>query len=69
VGSPLILAVAAVAIAGTGAGRFSLDYVLFGDTTAYHFLDGWCGMLIAVALGLAGGIGQLAIFFRPPVKS
>jgi len=25
--------------------------------------------LISVVLGLAGGIGQLLIFYRPPVKS
>jgi len=25
--------------------------------------------LIALVLGLAGGIGQLAIFYRPPVKT
>src|ERR1700720_3961737 len=65
----LVLAVAAVAIAGTGAGRFSVDYVLFGNSGVYGFLSGWWGALIAVALGLAGGIGQLVISFRPPVKS
>ena len=65
----LILAVAAVAIAGTGAGRFSVDYVLFGNSGVYGFLSGWWGALIAVALGLAGGIGELVIFFRPPVTS
>ncbi|MGW4097164.1 DoxX family protein [Mycobacterium sp. NPDC004974] len=65
----LILAVAAVAIAGTGAGHYSLDYLLFSNCSFYHLLNGWCGMAIAVVLGLAGGIGQLVIFFRPPVKS
>ncbi|WP_029107976.1 DoxX family protein [Mycobacterium sp. URHD0025] len=65
----LILAVAAVAIAGTGAGRFSLDHLLFSNCGFYHLLNGWCGMAIAIVLGLAGGIGQLAIFYRPPVKS
>jgi putative oxidoreductase len=29
---------------------------------------GWSGLLIAVVLGLAGGIGQLLIFYRPPAK-
>jgi putative oxidoreductase len=62
----LILAVAAVAIAGTGAGRFSLDYALFGGSRLYDFLHGWNGLAIAIVLGLAGGIGQLVIFFRPP---
>ena len=65
----LILAVAAVAIAGTGAGRYSLDYLLFSGTALWDYVQGWGGLLIAVVLGLAGGIGQLAIFFRPPVKS
>ena len=66
----LILAVAAVAIAGTGAGRYSLDHVLFHcNKSINHFLSGWCGLTIAVVLGLVGGIGQLLIFFRPPAKS
>lgn len=62
----LVLAVAAVAVAGTGAGHSSLDYALFGTSTVYQYLQGWWGLLIAVGLGLAGGIGQLAIFYRPP---
>ena len=65
----LILAVAAVAIAATGAGRLSLDYVLFRNTALWDYLQGWGGFAVAVVLGLAGGIGQLVIFFRPPVKS
>ncbi|NOR03077.1 DoxX family protein [Mycolicibacterium fortuitum] len=65
----LILAVAAVAIAGTGAGRYSLDHMLFANCDFYHLLYGWCGLAIAIGLGLLGGIGQLAIFYRPPVKS
>src|SRR6478752_2284170 len=44
----LILAVAAVAIAGTGAGRYSLDHLLFSGADFYDFLHGWCGLLIAV---------------------
>jgi putative oxidoreductase len=62
----LILAVAAVSVATIGAGRFSLDYALFADSDLYRFLHGWNGLAIAVVLGLAGGIGQLVIFFRPP---
>ena len=64
----LVLAVAAVAIAGIGAGHYSLDYALFRDTGIYPLLHGWCGLAIALGLGLAGGIGQLLIFFRPPAK-
>ncbi|MCV7423219.1 DoxX family protein [Mycobacterium yunnanensis] len=61
----LILGAAAVAIAGLGAGEISLDHVLF-DSDTRSYLQGWTGLLIAVVLGLAGGIGQLVIFFRPP---
>ena len=64
----LVLAVAAVAIAAIGAGKYSLDYALFRDTALYQWLYGWRGFLIAVGLGLAGGIGQLAVFYRPPAK-
>ncbi|BBY51987.1 doxX subfamily protein [Mycolicibacterium arabiense] len=64
----LILAVAAVAIAGLGAGKLSLDYLLFRDTGLWDFVQGWGGLAIALVLGLAGGIGQLAIFFRPPAQ-
>lgn len=65
----LVLAVSAVAIAGTGAGRYSLDHLLFSHTDLYGYLHGWCGLAIAVVLGLAGGVGQLVIFFRPPAKT
>lgn len=65
----LVLAAAAVVLAALGAGRYSLDHALFAGTDAYHFLYGWRGLAIALGLGLAGGIGQLAIFFRPPAKT
>lgn len=65
----LILATAAVAIAGIGAGRYSLDHLLFSGSGFYHLLHGWCGLVIALLLGLAGGIGQLVIFYRPPAKT
>jgi putative oxidoreductase len=65
----LVLAAAAVAVAALGAGKFSLDYALLRNTGIYDLLHGWPGFLIAVGLGLAGGIGQLAIFYRPPVKT
>ena len=35
----------------------------------YDLLHGWWGLLIALVLGLAGGIGQLVIFYRPPAKT
>jgi putative oxidoreductase len=61
----LVLAVSAVAVATIGAGRFSLDHLIFG----HNWLDGWPGLAISVGLGLAGAIGQLLIFYRPPVAS
>jgi putative oxidoreductase len=60
----LVLAVSAVAVATLGAGRLSLDWLIFG----HNWHDGWAGLLISLGLGLAGAIGQLLIFYRPPVK-
>lgn len=65
----LVLATAAVGVATTGAGQFSLDYGLFRTTGVYDYLHGWWGLVIALVLGLAGGIGQLVIFYRPPAKA
>ena len=65
----LILAVSAVAVATIGPGKFSLDYALFRTSSVYDFLHGWWGLLISAGLGLAGGIGQLVIFWRPPAKA
>jgi putative oxidoreductase len=61
----LILAVSAVAVATLGPGRFSLDWVIFGVNDP---LIGWNGLLLSVLLGLAGALGQLLIFYRPPAK-
>ncbi len=60
----LVLAVSAVAVATIGPGKLSLDWVIFGK----NWLDGWQGLLLSVLLGLAGAIGQLLIFYRPPAK-
>ncbi|MBI2701724.1 MULTISPECIES: DoxX family protein [Mycobacterium] len=60
----LVLAVTAVVIATLGAGRLSLDHLIFGK----NWFDGWQGLAISVGLGLAGAIGQLLIFYRPPAK-
>lgn len=65
----LVLAASAVGIATIGAGKLSLDHLLFSGTGVYDYLHGWWGLLIALVLGLAGGIGQLAIFYRPPAKT
>jgi putative oxidoreductase len=61
----LVLAVSAVAVATLGPGRLSLDYLIFGKDLWFH---GWAGLLLSVVLGLAGAIGQLLIFYRPPAK-
>ncbi|BDB44525.1 MULTISPECIES: DoxX family protein [Mycobacterium] len=61
----LVLALCAVAVATVGAGRLSLDRVIFGDAS---WLSGWPGLAISLGLGLAGAIGQLLIFYRPPAK-
>jgi putative oxidoreductase len=61
----LVLAVSAVAVATLGPGKLSLDYLIFGDNLWLH---GWAGLLLSVVLGLAGAIGQLLIFYRPPAK-
>ena len=60
----LVLAAAAVAVA-VAPGRLSLDYVVFDGTGLAPLLHGWPGLLIALGLGLAGGIGQLVLFYRP----
>jgi putative oxidoreductase len=65
----LVLAVTAIAIAGLGAGKFSLDYALFFDTALWDYVHGWGGLAVAVVVGLVGGIGQLLIFYRPPAKA
>ncbi|MDX1873833.1 DoxX family protein [Mycolicibacterium sp. 120266] len=65
----LILGAAAAAVAATGAGRFSLDHLLFSGAGFSPWLSGWGGLLVALVLGLAGGIGQLAIFYRPPTQA
>ena len=60
-----ILAIVAVGVAVTGAGTFSLD-----DAIGLHTLgSGWPGLLIALGAGLGGGIGQVAMFFRPQAQA
>ena len=61
----LVLAVSAVAVATIGPGKLSLDYLIFGEN---YWLRGWAGLLLSAVLGLAGAIGQLLIFYRPPAK-
>ena len=60
----LVLATGAVVVATLGAGQYSLDWLIFG----HNWRNGWHGLLISLLLGLGGGVGQLLIFYRPPVK-
>jgi putative oxidoreductase len=60
----LVLAVGAVVVATLGAGQYSLDWLIFG----HNWRSGWHGLLISLLLGLGGAVGQLLIFYRPPVK-
>jgi putative oxidoreductase len=55
----VVLAVVGVTVANTGPGRASLDHAIGIEIT------GLTGVGIAVVLGLASGIGQLATFYRP----
>jgi len=61
----LVLALSAVAVATIGPGRFSLDWAIFG----HNWMAGWAGLVISLGLGLAGAIGQLVIFYRPPAAA
>jgi putative oxidoreductase len=58
-----VFALAAVAVATVGAGRYSLDY---GIGIAFR-LNGVTGFGIALILGLGGAALQLATFYRPRV--
>ncbi|WP_373140237.1 DoxX family protein [Mycobacterium marinum] len=60
----LVLALSAVAVATIGAGKLSLDWVVFGN----NWLNGWPGLVASLGLGLAGAFGQLLIFYRPPAR-
>ncbi|MBF4999662.1 DoxX family protein [Nocardia sp. BSTN01] len=60
-----ILAVIGAAVATAGPGRYSLDHLSGWDTG----LSGVAGALIGIVGGLAAGVGQLVVFFRPPVPA
>jgi len=57
-----IIAATAVGIAMLGPGEWSLDNAIGIDDN----LDGWLGLVIAAGGGVAAGIGQLTLFYRPP---
>lgn len=61
----LTLAVAAVALAAIGAGDWSVDAAIHLDGQELRvLLDEWVGLGLALA-GIAAGIGQTIIFYRP----
>ncbi|MBN7300801.1 DoxX family protein [Mycobacteroides abscessus subsp. bolletii] len=59
-----VLTLVAIAVVATGPGYFSLDWLVFGRA-GLGWVGGWKAVLAAVSLGLLGGIGQLAMFYRP----
>ncbi|MEO8094767.1 MAG: DoxX family protein [Acidimicrobiia bacterium] len=59
----LTLMLAAFALAGLGALKWSIDYQI--DST---WLYGWQGILIAAVAGVGGAIALLAVFWRPQPK-
>lgn len=61
----LVLAVGAVALAGTGAGGISVDSSVLRESFVWPLLGGWEGLAVAVAVGLVGSFVQIAMFFRP----
>jgi putative oxidoreductase len=61
----LTLAVASIALAISGPGEFSLDWAIELDGVPLAaLLDGWVGAILGVG-GIAAGIGQLIVFWRP----
>jgi putative oxidoreductase len=56
----MTLTIAGVALAGTGAGEWSLDHVL-----GWFNPPGWIGLLIALVAGSGGAIGLLITSWRP----
>jgi putative oxidoreductase len=61
-----IIALAALVVGGIGPGEWSFDNA-FGILD-YGYLQSWWGVVIALVLGVGGGAGQLATFYRPPRK-
>jgi putative oxidoreductase len=56
-----VIAITAVCVAMLGAGRISIDQVLFGGNPA----DGWAGLVVAAGVGILAGACQLLLFYRP----
>jgi putative oxidoreductase len=56
----MTLTLAAVGLAGVGAGQWSLDHAL-----GWFDPPGWVGLGLAVVAGAGGAAGLLAVFWRP----
>ena len=56
-----VVGLVALAIAGLGPGRWSIDHGLgIADD-----LNGWAGLAVALIQGLAGGVAQIVAFYKP----
>ncbi len=60
----LTLLLVGFAIAGIGAGKWSIDWHI--DT---NWLRGLKGLLVATVAGAGGAVALLAVYWRPPAKS
>lgn len=60
-----IVGLMAFAIAGLGPGSWSIDSAI-GIAAD---LNGYVGLAIAAILGIGAGVGQLAVFYRPPAPT
>jgi putative oxidoreductase len=60
-----IVALMAFVIGGLGPGRWSVD-AAFGIADD---LNGYAGLVIAGGIGIAAGIAQVALFYRPPAPA
>ncbi|MEL6980859.1 MAG: DoxX family protein [Actinomycetota bacterium] len=56
-----VVGLIAAAIAGLGPGRWSIDHGLgIADD-----LNGWTGLAIALVVGIAVGVAQIVLFYKP----
>ncbi|MDT4938267.1 MAG: putative oxidoreductase [Pseudonocardiales bacterium] len=56
----MTLTLAAIGLAGVGAGEWSLDHAL-----GWFEPPGWVGLGVALGAGVGGALGLLAVFWRP----
>lgn len=60
-----IIGVFAVVVATIGPGEWSID----DASDIADDLDSWTGLVISAAGGVVAAVGQLAVFYRPPVSA